>query len=207
MTNKEELLNEIVRIEWDMFQNVPNIGGRALCQDDLKTFNIMRYSQGMSWSETTLESYLNDLQEAKREGRNLPTEKYARMMKSTSPLEYAQIEYLLPSLDPEVPTLIDRIVEIVLPWEEEISENFPYVRGRGRPIYSSEDRLGVASFETYLRAELATYSKKTLELYYQNVLELKLENINGDEVVLEYMVKQYGYNSLEEANERLKARA
>jgi len=207
MTDKEELLNEIVRIEWDMFQNVPNIGGRALCQDDLKTFNIMRYSQGMSWSETTLESYLNDLKEAETKGRNLLSERYARMMGSTSPLEYAQIEYLLPPLDPEVPTLIDRIVEIVLPWEEEISENFPYVRGRGRPIYGSEDRLGVASFETYLRGELATYSKKTLELYYQNVLELKLKNINGDEIVLEYMVKQYDYNSLEEANEKLKARA
>jgi len=30
------------------------------------------------------------------------------------------------------------------------------------------------------------------------------ENINGSEITLFYMIKQYGFNSLEEANEKLK---
>lgn len=99
MTRKEDLVARIVEIEWKMFQNVPNIGGRAACQEDLNTFEIMRSSQAMSWSEAALESYLGDLTEAEKNGRNLPAEKYARMMKSTSPLEYARIEHLIPPLN------------------------------------------------------------------------------------------------------------
>lgn len=203
---KEDLLNEIIGVELQMFQNVPNVGGQALCQEDPKTFKIMRFSQGMSWSEATLKSYLKDLKEAEKDGRNLLTEKYARMMKSTSPLEYAQIEHLLPPLDPEVFPLIDKIVEIVLQWQEELAERFPYVLGRGRPLRSSQDTQFATSFETYLRGELVTYSKRTLEHYHQNLMRQKMENMNGAEITLEFTVKQYGYGSLEEANEKIKNR-
>ena len=206
MGRKDELLEEIIEIEWRMFQNVANIGGKAACQEDPATFSIMRKSQGMSWSEPTLQSYLNDLKEAEKNCRNLLSEKYARMMKSTSPLEYAKIEHLIPPLDAEIPLLIDRILEIILSWEMEVSQEFPYVRGNGRPMYKSEDSLFVTSAETYLRGELETYSNRTLELYYENVSEQKSKNINGNELVLEHMVRQYGYNSLEEANQKLRDR-
>ena len=207
MARKENLTAKIVEIEWKMFHNVPNIGGTAACQEDPKTFEIMRVSQAVSWSEAALESYLDDLTEAEKNGRNLLTEKYARMMKSTSPSEYAQIEHLLPPLNPEVPPLIDRIVKIVLLWQEELSEKYPYLLSRGRPIHSSDDTPFVTSIETYLRGELATYSPRTLELYYENVLKQKSENINGAEIALDYTIKRYGFNSLKEANEKLKARA
>lgn len=78
------------------FQNVPNVGGKALCQEDFNTFQIMRASQAASWSEATLESYLDDLKVAEGANRNLLTEKYARMMQSKWPSEYARIEHLLP---------------------------------------------------------------------------------------------------------------
>jgi hypothetical protein len=207
MARKENLTAKIVEIEWKMFHNVPNIGGTAACQEDPKTFEIMRVSQAVSWSEAALESYLDDLTEAEKNGRNLLTEKYARMMKSTSPSEYAQIEHLLPPLDPEVPPLIDKIVKIVLLWQEELSEKYPYLLSRGRPTHSSDDTPFVISIETYLRGELATYSPRTLELYYENVLKQKSENINGAEIALDYTIKRYGFNSLKEANEKLKARA
>ena len=132
------------------------------------------------------------------------SEKYARMMKSTSPLEYAQIEHLIPPLEPEVPLLIDKIVEIILEWEEELSKKFPYIIKRGRPIYSSEDTPFATSMETYLRGEFATYSKRTLGLYHEHLLKQRSENINGSEIILEHTIKQYGYESLEEANEKLK---
>jgi hypothetical protein len=204
MSSKEELIAKIVETEWNMFQNVQNIGGRSLCQEDPKTFEIMRTSQFMNWPEGALESYLSDLEEAKKNGRNLLTEKYARMMKSTLPLEYARIEKLLPPLNPEIPPLIDKIVEIVLEWEEELLREFPYVTARGRPIRRSADSPFVTSIETYLRGELETYSQRTLELYYKNLLNQKSENINGSKVVLEHTARRYGYKSLEEANEKLK---
>lgn len=160
----------------------------------------------MSWSEATLESYLNGLKEAEKDGRNLLTEKYARMMKSTAPFDYAQIEHLLPPLNTEVFPLIDKIVEILLQWQEELAERFPCVIGKGRPIRTSQDIPFMTSFETYLRGELATYSKKTLKLYHENILKQKLKNINGTVIVLEHTVKQYGCGSLEEANKKLMVR-
>jgi hypothetical protein len=200
----KDLIAEIVKAEWKMFADVPNIGGKAACQEDYNTFEINRFAQAASWSEAALKSYLNDLTQAEKNGRNLLTEKYARMMQTTRPLEYANIKHLLPSLAPEIPALINKIVDIVLEWEEQLLKKYPYILKKGRPIYSSQDTMYVTSTETYLRGELATYSLKTLRLYYENVFRQKSENINGAELTLDYMMRRYGFNSLEEANNRLK---
>ena len=205
MTRKEDLIARIVESEWRMFVNVPNAGGIAACQEDPATFEIMRSSQAMSWSEEALESYLDDLTDAEQNNRNLLTEKYARMMQSTTPSEYAEIKHLLPPLEPDVLPLIDKIVEIVLAWTEELALKYPYVVERGRPIHSSEDTPYQTSMETYLRGELATFSSKTLRPYYENILRLQSQDLNGSETTLDHTVKRYGYKSLQEANERIKA--
>lgn len=207
MEQKERLVADVVQLEWKMFQAVPSIGGRAGCQDDLKTFDIMRTSQLVSWSEAALGSYLNDLREADAGQRNLLTEKYARMMQSTSPAEYARIEHMLPPVNPAAFELIDRIIAIVLDWEVELAEKFPHILKRGRPIFKTEDRPRVTSLETYLRGELATYSVRTLELYLASVTQQKAAGINGSEITLMHTTKRYGYNSLEKANERMKQHA
>ncbi len=62
---------------------------------------------------------------------------------------------------------------------------------------------GATSLETCLRGELATYSRKTLELYRDHLLEEQAGNINGPEMTLEYLVRQYGYRSLEEAERKM----
>ena len=206
MDAREDLVSGIVEIEWKMFQNVPNIGGRAVCQDDLETFKIMRAGQSAGWSDATLESYLEDLNEAKKAERNLLTEKYARMMRSTSPLEYARIKHLLPPVDPEAIELIEKIVRIVLKWEEDLLEKYPYIIKRSRPLFSREDSISVTSMETYLRGELSTYSIRTLELYLDHIQKEQSENVNGSAITLLYMIKQYGYDSLEEANEKIGSR-
>jgi hypothetical protein len=204
---KEETIAKIITIEWKMFQDVPNIGGRAPCQEERQTFEIMRLSQAASWSEAALESYLDDLNEAQQQGRNLMTEKYARMMKSTSPAEYAHIEHLVPPVGPEVLLLIEKIATIVLDWEEELFRKYPLVLRKGRPIRSSSDTLFVTSLETYLKGELATYSPKTLGLYYEHLVKERSDGINGSEITLLQTIKEYGFSSLEEANEKLQSGA
>lgn len=204
MKDKMDFISKIVEIELDLFTNVKNIGGKASCQEDADTFKIMRTSQFISWSDKTLESYLNDLLEAKANRRNLLTEKYARMMKSTSPSEYALIEHLLPGLNPEVTHLLEEIIPIELAWQEDILKKFPYIIEHGRPLYSSQDNQFVTSFETYMRCELATFSKRTLELYYENRVNQNSQNTSGAEITLEYTVKQYGYQSLDDANKKFK---
>ena len=109
--NKDELIDAIVQIEWPMFAGVNNEGGKAACQMDLATFRIMRISQYSAWGEELLESCLADLRAAQNQGRNLMTEKYARMMKTTFPDEYPAIEKSLPPLDPAAARQIEDIVE------------------------------------------------------------------------------------------------
>jgi hypothetical protein len=200
----KDLISQIVKAEWKMFANVPNIGGKAACQNDYRTFEINRFAQAASWSEAALKSYLDDLSQAEKNGRNLLTEKYARMMQKTRPDEYAAIEHLLPSLEPEALVLIGKIVGTVIKWEEENLEKYPNILKKGRPLYSSRDTMYVTSLETYLAGELATYSLKTLKLYYENVNKQNSKNINGAELTLDYMMRRIGFNSLEEANNRLK---
>jgi len=206
VSSKDDLIANIVQAEWEMFQKVPNVGGPAGCQQDPKTFEIMRSSQAASWSEAALESYLDDLVTAQRHGRNLLTEKYARMMASTAPAEYAALEPLLPVLDPTALHLIDAIVEVVLAWETDLSTKFPHVLQRGRPLHATEDRPGVTSVETYLRGELASYSLRTLKLYLGNVRVQEKEGVNGSELALSQTVKRYGYESLTAAEQRLAQR-
>ncbi len=203
---KNDFINRIVALEWDMFKTVYSLGGRAACQDNSKIFNIMRSAQMNAWSEDALESYLDDLLDAERQGRNLLTEKYARMMEFTDPEEYARLEHMLPAIDPDNMFLIDKITEIHMAWTKEVTEKFPYVRQNGRPAATESDTNYITSVETYLRGELATYSGKTLALYYQNLVAQKEANINGAQIVLEFMVKKHGYTSLEDANEKLSRR-
>ncbi len=203
MNRKDHLIAQIVNLEWGMFQNVKSIGGRASCQDDYATFKINRVSQAQSWSEPALESYLEDLETAKNQGRNLLSEKYGRMMASTSKSEYESIKHMLPPIEDGVLPVVEKIVDIVLGWEQEMVVKYPNLVQRGRPLFSSQDTLTVTSLETYLRGELLTYSKKTLSLLYENYLEKKTANINGSEIILGYMIKRYGYASLEEANRNL----
>jgi hypothetical protein len=208
MPNKDELIAKILEYEWKMFQAVPNIGGgKAPCQEDYTTFKINRISQAINWSESTLESYLDDLIAATQKERNLLTEKYGRMMESTSPREYAEIKHLLPATGTEIQKIADEIISIMLGWEEEIKNIYPNISRRSRPIHSSEDSSYSTSVETYLRGELLTYSLKTLRLYLESVKKQKAEKINGAEVTLEHMMKQYGFKSLKEADERLIFRA
>lgn len=204
---KEELIKEILMIEWDMFKNVSNVGGQAPCQQNLKTFIVMRISQAMSWCEPILESYLEDLKKAKAEGRNLMAEKYARMMKYTFPNEYNKIMHLLPILSEETVFFTDCITEMYLQWVRELNEKYPNVTGAGRPIERTEESIYDTSIETYTKGELLTYGIKTLRRSWDYFSKCKSEGLNIYEVVLKNTVKLYGYDSLQQAEEDAEKRA
>jgi hypothetical protein len=80
--------------------------------------------------------------------------------------------------------LIEQIVYIVLGWEQELLEKYPYITKRGRPLFSTEDSFGVTSMETYLRGELATFSLRTLEVCLDHIQKEKSEKINGSAITL-----------------------
>ncbi len=200
---KENLVDELVKIEWEQFDKVKNIGGRADCQDDWETFSIMRKSQYMIWNVDMLQSYIDDFKNAISMGRNLISEKYARMMKSTSPEEYEKLKDNLVYISDETNLIIEKIVDIQVTMMENFAEKYPKLALNARSIHSSEDTIFNTSYETYLKGELSTYSPETLALYGQFVVNLVKENKNIAELIIKNTVKMYGYDSLDDAEEKI----
>jgi len=165
MSRKEDLITEILEREWEMFAAVQARDRSAFCQEDPDSFRIIRAANFLTWSETTLASYLGDLKVAASKGRNLMTEKYARM------------EGLIPPLNPEAAPVIDRIVRKECLWAEDYLKSTPGV-SLARPIYARDDAPGITSSETYSRAELETYTARTLDFYYADVLSMSARGEN-----------------------------
>lgn len=197
------ITKEIIDIEWTMFHNVRNVGGRADCQDDRETFALMRASQLSAWSAPLRESWLQDLRTAQAEGRDPLSEKYAYMMERTAPLDYAMVRHALPPRSPEKLALIEEICELHVDWLRHLSARFPLLTGRGRGIDKSTDSPTSTSMETYLWGELATYSMDTLQLYLAYARQLREEGKNLNEMILLNTVRLYGFDSLADAEANL----
>lgn len=199
---KAALINELVSLEWEAFDKVQNEGGRADCQDDWNTFSIMRKSQYLTWTEEMLKSYISDFRRANAGGWNLITEKYGRMMESTTPSRYAQIKDSLPEMPDVKKEIIDEIVKIQVDWMEEFAARYPKA-GNARSIHTSEDTPFNTSYETYLRGELSTYSDATLDMYGRFIAGLCRENQNLAEMTMRNTAVLYGYSSLEDLESKL----
>lgn len=196
---KEQLIDMIIDLEWQAFDKVENIGGRADCQDDLGTFTIMRKSQYLTWPKELLLSFIKDFQSANQKGWNLITEKYARMMQSTNPMEYQDIAHKLPVLSDAQLTIIDEIVAIQVAWMEAFSKEYPNLAKNSRSIHTSDDTPYNTSYETYLRGELSTYSPETLKLYGSFIVKLAKSGENLAKLTMTNTTMLYGYDSIDEA--------
>lgn len=200
-----KLIENIIDLEWNMFQKVENIGGRASCQDDFETFYIMRRSQYENWSDAMLTCYYAYARACEAEGRNLVTEKYGRMMEYTD-LHYYN-KYVAP-LMPHVPAknyrLINEIVKTMIQWETDFAAEYPKLSGAGRPITADGDSTGFTSQETYARGELATYPTDLLELYAAYLKELKAQGKSLAIMIQDTMVHLYGYETIDDAEASLR---
>lgn len=195
-----DLVEEVIRREWDQFQRTENEGGRASCQGNWPMFHQMRASQFMTWPEDLLRSYLDDLDEANRVGRNLVTEKYARMMASTAPDEYRErIEPFIPRLSDERIAQQERVIAVQVAWAREFRGRYPKLGAAMRVLTTAEDTPEDTSFETYLRGELGTYSDRTMALYEAMVEDLQAAGRNLTEQTVANTVRLGGFADLEEA--------
>ncbi|NLO47061.1 MAG: DUF4125 family protein [Clostridiales bacterium] len=200
---RQQLIDSIVELEWDMFTNAPSAGGRAACQDDKPTFTVMRKAQAEIWQEKTLLSYKNDLEQAADSGVNLMTLKYAHMMKVTFPEEYEQLKDALPPVSQRATELADEIVRIHSKWSIKAAERYPRLISLGRPLTSDGNRY--AAMDNYLHSELLTYSEQTLALCLNDTRKAEAEGINLSMEILKNTAASYGYHSIEALEQRLKS--
>ena len=196
----QKLAEEITKLEWDQFQLTENEGVRANCQGNWPTFRIMRMSQFLAWPLDLQKSYKQDLERANQIGRNLITEKYARMMESTAPeiFERTIKPYIKPILEPRK-SAQEQIILAQVEWAADFRERYPHLGLAMRVLKTSEDTAENTSFETYLRGELSTYSDATFAKYQRFVNNLRAENRNLTQMIIANTVHMYGYDSLESA--------
>jgi hypothetical protein len=176
---REALVDEIVEREWEMMRTVVS-DGRSLCQERPGTFRAMREMTHSVLSRDTLASYAGDLRNAALAGRNLVTEKYARMEGKIPPVSACP--------------LIPRIVAIEAAWMEELCTAFP-----------STFRPAAASFERYASCELETWSDTTLSLLYRDVLAAREAGRNLVRERYESLFAKLGRGSLAEVEEGARA--
>lgn len=200
-TEKEPLIAAIISAEWQMFDKVQNEGGRAACQNDARTFAIMRYSQFAPLPQDVLESYRDDLAAAAREGRNLLAEKYAYMMEYTDPATFDRtLRDHLPAVSAYKQELCARIANRLIRDEQQFAARYPALHAQGRPTEGAQ--ADDVSVHVYALGELKTYSERTLERYDAWLRAHPEENISVS--VHRVMVQLYGYDSLEAAEARQK---
>lgn len=198
---KDPLIAAIIEAEWQMFDKVQNEGGRAACQNDARTFAIMRYSQFAPLPQDVLESYRDDLEQAAQVGRNLLAEKYAYMMEYTDPATFDRtLRDHLPAVSAYKQELCARIANRLIRDEQQFAARYPALHAQGRPTEGAQ--ADDVSVHVYALGELKTYSERTLERYDAWLRAHPEENISIS--VHRMMVQLYGYDSLEAAEARQK---
>ena len=147
--------------------------------------------------------YLYDFDREYRRGHNLITEKYARMMESTTPERFQEMAENFPALTEQQKVIIDQIVAVQMNMMEEFAEDHPKVAGNARNLHTYEDNIVDTSYETYLRGEISTYSDKMLQLYGQHVVRCASKGVNIARETIENTARLYGYSDLEKFEESI----
>lgn len=156
MTEEERaaVLGEIINREWKMFQATPSEDGEPAIKDRPEAFRLTRLMAHAAHGDEFLNSYLDDLREAEKTGRNFIVEKYGRLNNVLPPLN-------------ESP-LLDEIADAETAFLSDASKMFPDII----------KNTGSDKYRQYLRAELESLSDKSLALYADEIRKAKAQGLN-----------------------------
>jgi len=137
MNLQQNCIQKIIKLEWAMFQKVRSLAP-ATCQSNPNAFTRIRGAIFRQWPFDVLAAYLEYLEAAQREGRNLLTEKYARMDNKIGAIT-------------DHPRLND-IVDIETQWQQQIRDRYPALYRRGCRDKNLEGNG--SKFRGYFRGEI-----------------------------------------------------
>lgn len=181
---KENIIARIQKLENHFYEKISsddNYEARQILQG-------LRTEQFRMWSMDMLKCLEKDMLEADKMDRNLVSEKYIRMMKSTAPLQYKYIENLLPLVSETQLSKIEQIICIFKKWIDMLPEQFAGAIEEIKKVYAIEQSQNSVSFEVICRGELETYSERLVDL---TLRYLNMKEVNGENLVLE-MFQQMG---------------
>jgi YgiT-type zinc finger domain-containing protein len=182
MNLQQNCIQKIIKLEWAMFQKVRSLAP-ATCQSNPNAFTRIRGAIFRQWPFDVLAAYLEYLEAAQREGRNLLTEKYARMDNKIGAIT-------------DHPRLND-IVDIETQWQQQIRDRYPALYRRVCRDTNLEDNG--SNFSVYLRCELETYGEKAIGHYYEWVKRGHKKGENHAIAMLQELVQAEGFLSIEQA--------
>ena len=155
-----EGLERVVALEWEQFDAVLGLNGRAGCQDDLRRFSAYRCAQYLAFPHGLIPRVLAELEQAELSGRNLVEEKYARMMAATDPAEFNRTwANALPLTSAVKRGTLGQLRELLEPALAQAARALPQTHRHARPDVSS---AGAVSALDYFLAELEGYSLSTI---------------------------------------------
>lgn len=194
-------VQELLDLEWRLFDAAPQAGQRSARQEDREEFCIIRSAQLSIWPPELRESWRQDLLNAQAEGRNPINEKYIYMLERVDRKQYNALNSDLPATSMEKLWLVDWICSAEVTWQETLMQKYPHLTQNSRAIHRDVDTQENVSFETFLRGELMCCSVNTLRLYARQVEKAQKAGRNLCETMLENTVRQLEYESLEAAEE------
>ena len=194
-------VQELLDLEWRLFDAAPQAGQRPARPEDREQFCIIRSAQLSIWPPELRESWRQDLLNAQAEGRNLINEKYIYMLERVNQKQCDKVSSDIPAANIEKLWLVDWICTAEIAWQETLVQKYPHLTQNSRAIHTSADTRENVSFETFLRGELMCCSVNTLRLYARQVEKAQKAGRNLCETMLENTVRQLGYESLEAAEE------
>lgn len=145
----------ILNFEWNEFDKVNGINGRAGCQDSPVEFFIMRLAQYLAYDIDTIDYIYKDMKRAKDKGFNPIFDKYARMMKYTDKESFEKLKLDLEELSPVKENLLKEIKDKI----EKKNSKVPDGLIKLRPNKSIDKRI--SSVDYYIE-EISFLSLKTL---------------------------------------------
>lgn len=179
-------INFIINFEWDQFDKVNGLNGRAVCQDSPEEFMIMRLAQYLSYDNELINLIYVDMVRAEDEGFNPIFDKYARMMEYTDKESFENIKDRLNKLSPVKRAILESIRERL----NKTKTSLPAKLQKVRPDESLSKKI---SSTDYYVCEISFMSLKTL---WKIEEEIKRKGHNFVEQIYQntiYLYKRLNY--------------